>query len=677
MTISLDAECSQCKPAPQARPRMWTLLAALFLMFFAQDGAANGLSDGDQHHLKRAIAFALDDDWSNYERLTTLIEDPLARRYLQWRRLLSADDELGHAPLIEFIETQPHWPATGELQAVAERMLDSRVDFAARRAFFAKRRPLTKEGKLALAEALHDAGDAEGAAPLIREAWIGENFGTTEIRRIRALFKQFLRTEDHVARLDRLLWDDQWTSAEAMLPLVSKERQAWARARIKLQRFQGGVDSALAAVPRRLRLEPGLAYDRLHWRRRKGLDDGVLELLLSPPADLGRGQAWWYERAIQIREKLDKRQFFEAARLAKAHGQTTGLANAEAEWMAGWLSLRFLDEPKTAFGRFAPLFDRVNSPISKGRAGYWAGRAAAAAGDQPLAQQWYGKAAAYSTSFYGQEAARELGQTPQINFQPLPPPAFTQPWSELSDVASMLCEIDEGDAAIPFLRHLALETDLAAPTMAVAASCGRPDIVVELGKFAIRAGVADPLWSFPVLQEVLARVDPALAPLAMAVSRQESHFDSQARSGAGAEGLMQLMPATAKAMGRKAGIRSAEQRLRREPGLNIQLGTTYLTTLLERFDGNLAMVAAGYNAGPSRVNRWIERHGDPRTMSRYEQLDWMELIPFSETRNYVQRVLEGHQIYANLLSNSAGIQLALHEPLGQLVPPMRPRPKPR
>ena len=677
MTRLFGAECSQWTASRQVLAWSAAAILAYFMLAVSPQAAANEISPSDQYRLKRAIAYARNEDWPAVERLSTEIDDGLLRRYLQWRRLLDADDNEGHRSIVDFIDDHPYWPAIGKLQAVAESMLDERVNYTERRQFFAKREPLTKEGRLALAEALLDQGQNDKIAELVRSAWINDNLGTTEIRQIRALFGSYLRAEDHAARLERLLDDGQWRSAERMISLVNSEQQKLARARIMLQRFQGGVDRAVSAVPRHLRRHHGFMLDRIHWRRRKGLDSGAIELLLEPPDVLGRPSAWWYERAIHIRDKLNERKFHDAARLAKSHRQVRGGTLAEAEWMAGWLSLRFLDEPKTALRRFNNMFKAVRTPISRGRAAYWAGRAAQASGQYDLANDWYQRAAIHGTTFYGQEAAFELGIEPALINRPLPAADFTQPWQELADLALILCRIDESRAAMPFLRHLALEPDLAAPAMALAVQCEKPDLAIELAKFGIRAGVADALWSYPLLGEILDSVEADMVPLALAISRQESHFDARARSNAGALGLMQLMPATARAVGRQSGIRVNPSTLRRDAVLNMQLGTSYLRTLLERFDGDLAMVAAGYNAGPSRVAQWVKRHGDPRKMGRHDRLDWIELIAFSETRNYVQRVIEGKAVYEILVARGEGIKMGLYTPKGDLIPAVLPKPKPR
>jgi len=675
MSRSCGRFCRQLTRRRQARG--WVVTGLIVIAAWAWPSQVPAIDSAELTGFKRAVRAAEAGKWRQVGELEALLSAPQMRRYLHWQRLLQGEPEPPLEQLADFMNAHPHWPGAVALQARAERQMDHRVGMAARLAFFAERRPLTAEGRLALAEAWFDAGRDDDATELLRQSWIKDNLGATQRRQIQQRLGEALRPADHAARLDRLLWDRQWDAAEAMLPLVESNRRRLAAARLRLQKQAPGVDAAVERVPARLQRDPGLLFDRIKWRRQKGFHDAARELLLSTPDDTGQPAAWWYERHYHIRDRIDERQFMLAARLAKGHRQSGGSNFAEAQWLAGWLSLRHLDEPKTALQRFATMYDAVRSPISRGRAAYWAGRAAQAAGRPAEARDWYRKGAVQVTSFYGQQAAAELGSTPALDMPVLADAEFgAEPARELADLARLLCGIDEGDAAMPFLRQLALDPNGGDRAMTLAVECQRADIAVELAKFGVRAGVMDPLLSFPIPEDILAHSsldDPALV---LAVSRQESHFDAQARSSAGAMGLMQLMPPTARAVGRRHGRSFKTVELRGSPELNVTLGTAYLEGLIANYDGCLELAIAAYNAGPGRVRAWVDRHGDPCSMSPHDRLDWLETIPFAETRNYVQRVLEARSVYARLLASEQGVKVALRTPLGPVVPPPVPSAKP-
>lgn len=665
------------QPTRQRQALGWVVSGLIVLAAMALPGRLLAVDPGELSALKQVVRAADAGKWHKLSDLEPRLSDPLLRRYLTWQMLRKGEPEPSLDQITAFMDDNPGWPGDVALQARAERQMHHRVGMATRRAFFAERRPLTAEGRLALAEAWFDAGRDHDATELLRTSWIEDNLGPSQRRQVRDRLGDSLGPADHAARLERLLWDRQWRAAEAMLPLVDKNRQRLAKARLRLQRQNPGVDAAVKAVPASFRRDPGLMFDRVKWRRRKGFHDGARELLLSPPEDAGRPAAWWYERQYQIRDRIGERQFMLAARLAKSHRQSGGSSFAEAQWLAGWLSLRYLDEPKTALERFAAMYETVRSPISRGRASYWAGRAAQAAGQPAEAQSWYRKSATYSTTFYGQEAAREFDHDPELVVPSLPAANLSEAnAAELATIARILCEIDEGDAAVPFLEQLALGPDGGDAAMALAVECRRADIAVELAKFGIRAGVMDALLSYPIPDDILDHSSLDDSALVLAVSRQESHFDAQARSSVGAMGLMQLMPPTARAIGKRHGLSFKTVDLRSSHELNVKLGTAYLESLIDGYDGCLELAIVAYNAGPGRVRAWVDRHGNPCAMSRHDRIDWLETIPFAETRNYVQRVLEARSVYARLLASNQGVKVALRKPLGPVVPPPVPSAKP-
>jgi soluble lytic murein transglycosylase len=619
------------------------------------------LDPEDQAVIHEAFLAAGRNEWARAFRLVALVDDPLPTKTMRWLQMVQAGQPADFATVAGFLVDNPDWPWPEQLQLLAEGTITDPADHALIRRLFAERPPLTARGHIRYGEALFAIDQDERARALIRRAWVEGDFSEREEKRFLSKYRKLLTREDHVARLDNLLWDHRRRSAVRMLALVPDGHRRLAEARMRLQRRQSGLDKAIEAVPASLRDDPGLTFDRLRWRRQQRQDKGVVELLLDPPATLGRPALWWFERELQIRRALRKRDFDLAFRLASRHGlsQVDGDDFAEAEWLAGWLALRFADQPNTALRHFAHLYHGVRAPVDVARAGYWAGRSAAALGDSLVATQWYRRAAAQPIAYYGQLAAEELGAAggPLAD----PPPADVRMRAafeskELVRVARMLIEADATDQLAPFLVRLgeqATEPTEVGLVAELGATSGRPHLVTELGRYTAYYGIPNHTAAFPIpgiermLRPPPSDPEPALL---MGVGRQESLFNTWVTSRAGAAGLLQLMPRTAFLMARQQGLPYNRGLLTGDPDYNVRLGSHYLKTLLKRYDGEVALAVAAYNAGPTRVDEWVRLHGDPRRRDRHHLVDWIELIPFDETRNYVQRVLEGRDMYRRRLA---------------------------
>ncbi len=604
---------------------------------------------------------------------------------------LAADDRASSEPadfatLAGFLLANPDWPLPEQLQIIAESTITDPVDHELIRRFFAGRAPLTTRGTIRYAETLFRDGERAAATALIRRAWVEGDFSVGEEQKFFRKYGRLLTRQDHIDRLSNLLWDDRRRSASRMLERVPEGYRLLATARMRLQRRQSGVDEAIAAVPAALQDDSGLAFDRMRWRRQKRRHDDVIALLLDPPPRIERPSRWWFERELQVRRALRSRDFDLAYRLASRHGQSEGEELAAAEWLAGWLALRFADRPYTALRHFNRLLEAAPAPVIEARAAYWIGRSHAALGEQETATRWYQRAARHQIAYYGQLAAEELGS----DWQPPPPSppadarlraAFAS--KELVRVANLLIEVDAAPQLTPFLMRLA---DLAAGPAEVglvaelAAASGRPYLVTQFGRYAAYYGHVNEAAAFPI-PDIAGLVRPAPgepeAALLLGVGRQESIFNTWLSSHAGAQGLLQLMPRTAYLMARSLGLPYNEGLLTGAPDYNVRLGSHYMKTLLARYEDETALAVAAYNAGPSRVDEWLQLHGDPRKAGgvggdRYAVIDWVELIPFDETRNYVERVLEGRNMYRRRLAEP---QLAL-VPFRPVNGPLEPLPAP-
>ena len=606
-----------------------------------------------------AFRAAARNNWGRAHRLARRTGDPLGATILRWWDYSSPGTRASFADIARFIDEHPDWPDQRLLQINAELAMAKGVSDSEVVAWYRWRDPIGREGRLRFADALFERGQDDRASTLVRAAWIEGSFGARELRETNRRYREVLRPEDHVARLDRLVWADQARAARRMYRYVDEGHQRLAEARLTLRAYAGGVDRAIARVPEALRSHPGLVYERLRWRRKKGRDDDARALLRTPPADLGpRPKLWWQERAILARRALEDGLVDEAYALAAEHHQTAASTYSEAEWLAGWVALRSLDDVRGAFLHFERMHGAVTMPISRARAAYWAGLSAETFGDPEGAGLWYGKAAAYPATFYGQLAITRIA-APDA---PLVGPATGATASATAGVTGATLDGHPLVAAVrfltflgrdylaePFYKRLSMlarnEADRALIS-ALALSVGRPQQAIRAAQLAARDGYVSIERLFPLVDVPFARDDAALEhALVLALIRQESRFDREARSHSGALGLMQLMPRTARSLARRMGLSESSRRLTSNGAHNVALGSRYLTDMIKHFGGSYLLAVAAYNGGPQNVARWIAANGDPRHDPDVDIIDWIEMIPLAETRNYVQRVLEGTQVY--------------------------------
>ncbi len=612
------------------------------------------LSAGQRSQLLEALAASRQQEWERATSLARGLPAPLPTA-IEWRRLLNEEPLPPFHVLAAFRERHPGWPGQVGLAARVQRAA-VRAQPGEVAAHLERFPPTTAHGRWAQARVYRSHAQTDAAARFARAAWRDSAaFGRVEEADFLAQFEGLLTRDDHRARADALAWRGAEADLERMLPRLDAGYRRLVEARLHLRGRRPGVDGSVNAVPAELQGDPGLLYERIRWRRGAGNTAGAAELLLQAPPDVGNTELWWDERRIAYRTALSDGNPRLAYRLAAEHRQTGGQGFADSEWHAGWIALRQLNEPRTARTHFERMWDNVDTPISNGRAGYWAGRAASAAGDGGGARRWYDRAADFGIAFYGQEASLELGE--RFRFEPALPTRDQAGYrnQELPRLALMLAEVGD-DLILPSVCHtLVAEAPTAEATangIALVLDLGRYDIAIrgyiplhQAGRISAAASHPIPLRFTGLLRPADPHVTPALA---LAIARQESRFQIDAVSRAGARGLMQLMPATAQAVARANGLPADVGRLTLDPDYNAALGTRYLGDLIRRFDDTV-LAAAGYNAGPGRPAQWMGDFGDPRRMDRHAQLDWMERIPFRETRNYVQRVVEGERVYDALL----------------------------
>jgi soluble lytic murein transglycosylase len=614
--------------------------------------AAGTLTQQDLAIYKQAFKAAADDRHDDALRIAAPAKDRLPAKIIRWMKL-QAPQGGSFQEVSAFLRENPDWPGQLALRRTAEAAMgDAALPPGEITGWFRQYAPLTNDGFMRYADTLLLNGERDRGLALIRQRWADTNFNNGEEQDFLFRYKEHLRRQDHIARVDRLLWDHQEGPAKRMLPLVGDGWDALIEARMALFEENRAVDAALAKVPESLRDDPGLLYERLRYRRKRNDEDGALEILRHQPAKLGRPALWWTERHILARRALERQDLKLAYALAKGHGLTDGTPFAEAEFLSGFLALRSLDMPTEAFGHFQRLYKSVTAPISKARGAYWSGRAAEALGRREEARDWYAKAVPYGTTFYGQLAAHKLDSHAHVRLPSEPKveqsEAATFERHEVVRAVRLLVEIEgrEGERVTAFLRRISLQSKVPedyALAARLARELHRPDLAVASAKDAAQNEIYLVEAGYPVIRtEGTETPEPALVH---ALIRQESTFNPNIVSSAGARGLMQLMPGTAQLVANKLGIKKHQHgKLISDPQYNIRLGSAYIAEMINRYSGSYVLAVASYNAGPGRVSQWLNTYGDPRGTG-VDVVDWVEMIPIYETRNYVQRVMEAMLVY--------------------------------
>lgn len=613
--------------------------------------------------LAAAIAQTKNGHWNDAAILAGRIKDPVAVEIIEWMRLRDAAGYWQDYPA--FLKRNADWPGLKRLRRQGEGVIPARHNPDAVIAYFKDQPPQSGSGSIRLAEAYQAKGKTDAAKKEAVRAWL--NFNMTRDERV-TLNKRFEKTlkKHHIARLDMLLWRNRGKPAAGLYTLVPEGYVALAKARLALRARKKGVNSLIGKVPSNLRNDPGLNYERFVWRARKGLYDSARDLLIETSTSvkaLGKPELWAKRRRGIARQEMRNGHDKAAYRLASRHFLTKGSDFADLEWLSGYIALRKLNDPATAIKHFDRFRAAVATPISYGRAGYWQGRAYEAMGDGARAREAYEFGAQHQTSFYGQLAAEKINASRD---EELAGRERAPNWrnatflgSTVFRAAILLHYADQGPVAEQFIKHMAETQDrvgimqLAAITLEI----GRPNITVRLSKQAVRQGVVLPRYYFPLT--ALAKQNTTVKPEeTMSIARRESELDQYIISPAGARGLMQIMPATAKKVAGDLGVRYSKSKLTEDWKYNARLGSTYLAEQLKDFNGSFILAFAAYNAGPHRARTWIKTYGDPRH-DAVDQIDWIEHIPFRETRNYVMRVVESLHVYrARIAGKTPKLQIS-------------------
>jgi soluble lytic murein transglycosylase len=591
--------------------------------------------------------------WEAARTLLARGDHPVANKLFRWLELQLPRSGIAFEDIVQFVDQNPDWPALETISRRAEEaLLDRPGNNTLVLAWFGTRAPLTPDGAMRYADALSAAGDRERALRVVREHWVSGTFNEAQHKRWLERYRGMLEPQHHAAKLDRLVWDGKVEEARRVFPLVPPERRTLADARLRI-RAGGNAEAQAKRVPESLVGDPGLIYDRVRAFRRTNREAAARAAMRNLPRDLGRPEIWWSERAVLARRSIAAGDAADAYRLAREHRMSPshGANFLEAEFLAGWVALRRLNDPKSAQAHFERVHEAARFPVSRARGAYWIGRALEAQNQTAAANDWYDRAAAFHTTYYGQLGAAR-SKSPARPAWPAPilataedRQAFAR--NEVAIAARILLETREKPERVrPFLVRLANVARTPGQHALVAEfahQLGRNDLAVVVSKRSAQtAGVQLHDLGWPVVPMAGERPERALT---YAIIRQESQFEPDVVSSAGARGLMQLMPATARAVAKAENTLAGHTDAKLfEPAYNIRLGRSYLASLVDDFGGSYVLAIASYNAGPGRAREWMRSFGDPR-QPNVDVVDWIEMIPFEETRGYVQRVMENLQVY--------------------------------
>lgn len=620
------------------------------------EAPASPPSVADIAAVRRVIEVMRDGNRADALRMADAIAEPVARKLAEWIVLRFDDNFVDFARYARFINANPTWPSIDLFRRRAEATLwQEREDLATIRDYFSNQEPQTAKGKLALARALLAQGDRERAQALVRDAWRDDPMTADLEQQTREMFGAFLTAGDDKARMERRLFANDNSAAMRAAHRLGGAQVAIARARMAVTAKARNAKALVDAVPHSARDDLGYIYAQLQMLRRADKFHEAARLMQSVPrqrAQLHDTNEWWIERRLLARKLLDVNDPKTAYVIARdASPPERQNYQVEHHFTAGWIALRFLHDPQTAAKHFARIPQVTDNPISLARAGYWLGRTAEASGKAQEARKHYESAARWTTAYYGQIARGKLGLAEMVLYAPA---ATAQARAsvarlELVRAAEILYALDERNLIRPLMADLGERLDDIGALSALGEITARhrdSRAMLQLGKAALARGYPFAQYAFPTVgvpdyTPIAPKLDPAIV---YSIVRQESAFDPGDVSSAQAMGLMQVTPAAAIDTCKRFKCVYNRQRLLKDSIYNLQIGAAELAALLQDYRGSYILAFAAYNAGRGSVRTWIQRYGDPRD-SGVDPIDWVERIPFSETRNYVQRVMENLQVY--------------------------------
>ena len=621
------------------------------------------LNSKDFSNAKETMKFIKSRKWNSAMKTAEKVKDRDFRTLITWMYLKTTGNSATFNDYKKFIERNSDYPRINRIKYLAEQKIYLKnTSPTSVINWFEKNPPLGGLGKIKLAEAFLEQGKTAEVEKLIKEGWTIAEIRKNDLGYYRAKFKKFLTSEDHLKRADYLAWERKYWDLKRMLKYLPKDERALYNARQILMSNSYGVDNAIAKVPAHLKKDPGLEYDRLRWRNRRGRLEGSLEILYKnankTERQMIRPDLWWEQRKSVARSLIYKKRYKTAYKISSEHSLSSGSSFAEAEWLSGWIALSFLNSAEYAINHFENFYNNVGYPISLARGAYWLGTAYKQLGNKERAKKYFTEGSKFPMTYYGQLSFNEI--KPGENFELIDQSSFDKDYEKefnknrLIKHVILLKELDATKYAKDILKHLALlniEKGSEVLAAKLSTDIGRYDFAIQISKQASYEKRFFNKYNYPIIatpKEINNKTMPN-SEVVLAIIRQESEFDARANSWAGARGMMQLMKYTAKIVAKQAKLPYSISRLTRDPEYNIKLGSYYFNSLIEDYNGVYPFAIAAYNAGPNRVKTWRRVNGDP-SKDKLSYVNWIELIRFKETRNYVQRVLENINVYKYMLS---------------------------
>ena len=620
------------------------------------------LKDKDFSLAKKTFAYMKRKSWNSAFKTANKSSDPLLLKIVTWMYLKETNNSSTFRDYKKFIDQNQNWPRISRLRYLAEHKINYK-DLSAIEVidFFKDEKPSSGYGYIRLGEAYIISGNITLGAPFIKKGLTTAKLSKSDLRYLSKKYKNFLTSEDFIKRADYMAWESNYWELNRTVRYLPKGYKELYHARFALMTRSYGVDSAISKVPVRFKNDIGLQFDRMKWRRKRGRYDSALEIInqnQNDPALLIKPESWFEQKFIIARKKIDEKKYADAYKLLDNHGVLEVSSLAKAEWHLGWLALSFLDKPEVAIEHFKKMYNAVGYPISKSRGAYWIGRGYEKINNLNEANKWFKIASEFNATFYGQLSASKIGTgkikiSNQYSLDKQEYKKFL--FFVLARAAILLYELKRSSDAKDIIKHFGGEdSKLESRILAGALSqqIERFDYAIQISKQASYEGISLLELNYPTIEtpKVVTGKEILDSPYILALIRQESEFDASANSWVGARGLMQIMPATGKILGKRTKLGYSIQKLTTDEYYNIKLGSYYITQLYENFGNNIYLALAAYNAGPHRVSRWLKKYGDPRK-NEIDTIDFLEHIRFEETRNYVQRVIENIHVYKYILEN--------------------------
>ena len=621
------------------------------------------LNDRDFLNAKETIKFIKARKWNSALKKAEKVKNSEFRNLITWMYLKTTGNSATFNDYKNFIEQHQDYPRINRIKYLAEQKIYMRNNSPTSIInWFQKNPPLGGLGKIKLAEAYLEQGKISEVENLVKDGWETAEISKNNLGYYRAKFKKFLTSEDHLKRADYLAWEKKYWDLKRMLKYLPKDERALYNARQILMSNSYGVDNAISKVPSHLKKDPGLEYDRLRWRNRRGRLEGSLEILYKnsnkTETQMVRPDKWWEQRKSVARTLIYKKRYKTAYKIASEHSLSAGPSFAEAEWLSGWIALSFLNSPEYSISHFENFYNNVGYPISLARGAYWLGSAYKTLGNKELANKYFTAGSDFPMTYYGQLSFNEI--KPGENFELIDQSGFDKDYekefnkNKLLKHIILLKELDATKYAKDIIKHLAtLNVEKGSEVLAarISTEVERYDFAIQISKQASYEKRFFNKYNYPIIStpKVINKKQMPNSEVILAIIRQESEFDRKANSWAGARGMMQLMKYTAKLVAKQAKLPYSISGLTQDPEYNIKLGSYYFNSLMESYNGVYPFAIAAYNAGPNRVKTWRRINGDP-SKGELSYVNWVELIRFKETRNYVQRVIENINVYKYMLS---------------------------